>query len=163
MASYQYSYVMRDLTKTFAGGRQVLKEISLSFFPNAKIGVLGVNGAGKSTLLRIMAGLDEDFSGEARAANGVRVGYLPQEPELDPAKDVEGNVTEGLGEVKAILDEFNEVSARFAEPMEDEEMTELLARQGSCRSGSTLPAAGSWIAPSRSPWMRSAVRPATPT
>ena len=142
MASYQYSYVMRDLTKTFAGGRQVLKEISLSFFPNAKIGVLGVNGAGKSTLLRIMAGLDEDFSGEARAANGVRVGYLPQEPELDPAKDVEGNVTEGLGEVKAILDEFNEVSARFAEPMEDEEMTELLARQGELQE--RIDAAGGW-------------------
>ena len=101
MASYQYSYVMKDLSKTFAGGREVLKGITLSFLPDAKIGVLGVNGAGKSTLLKIMAGQDPEFTGEAWAADGVRVGYLEQEPELDPSKDVEGNVMEGLGETKA--------------------------------------------------------------
>ena len=107
MASYQYSYVMKDLSKTFAGGREVLKGITLSFLPDAKIGVLGVNGAGKSTLLKIMAGQDPEFTGEAWAADGVRVGYLEQEPELDPSKDVEGNVMEGLGETKALLDKFN--------------------------------------------------------
>ena len=130
MASYQYSYVMQNLTKTFPGGREVLKGITLSFFPDAKIGVLGVNGAGKSTLLKIMAGRDKDFGGEAWAAEGVRVGYLEQEPQLDPKKDVEGNVMEGMREVKAMLDRFNEVSQRFSEPLDDDEMNRLLVEQG---------------------------------
>jgi ATP-binding cassette ChvD family protein len=130
MASYQYCYVMQNLTKTFPGGREVLKGITLSFFPDAKIGVLGVNGAGKSTLLKIMAGQDADFGGEAWAADGVRVGYLEQEPRLDPNKDVEGNVMEGMAAVKGMLERFNEISQRFAEPMDDDEMNRLLAEQG---------------------------------
>ncbi len=130
MASYQYSYVMKNLTKSFPGGRDLLKGVTLSFLPDAKIGVLGVNGAGKSTLLKIMAGKDKEFGGEAWAAEGVSVGYLEQEPELDPEKDVEGNVMEGLGEIKTMLDKFNEISARFAEPMDDDEMAALLAEQG---------------------------------
>ncbi len=130
MASYQYCYVMQNLTKTFPGGREVLKGVTLSFFPDAKIGVLGVNGAGKSTLLKIMAGRDTDFGGEAWAADGVRVGYLEQEPQLDPNKDVEGNVMEGMAAVKGMLDRFNEISQRFAEPMDDDEMNKLLAEQG---------------------------------
>ena len=107
MASYQYTFVMKGLSKAYPGGREVLKGISLSFLPGAKIGVLGVNGAGKSTLMRIMAGLEADFGGEAWAADGVGVGYLPQEPDLDATKDVEGNVLEGLGEAKALLDELS--------------------------------------------------------
>jgi len=103
MASYQYVYVMKDLTKVYPGGREILKGVSLSFLPGVKIGVLGVNGAGKSTLLKIMAGLEQDYGGEAWAAEGVRVGYLEQEPQLDPTKDVEGNVTEGLGETNLHL------------------------------------------------------------
>jgi energy-dependent translational throttle protein EttA len=142
MASYQYSYVMKGLTKVFPGGREVLKGISLSFYPGAKIGVLGVNGAGKSTLMRIMAGLEEDFGGEAWAADGVQVGYLPQEPDLDPAKDVEGNIVEGLGEAKALLDRFNEISNKFAEPMDDDEMNELLAEQGELQE--KIDAIGAW-------------------
>ena len=130
MASYQYSYVMKDLKKSFPGGRDILKGITLSFLPDAKIGVLGVNGAGKSTLMKIMAGKDKEFTGEAWAAEGVRVGYLEQEPELDPNKDVLGNAMEGLGEIKDMLDKFNEISARFAEPLDDDEMTALLAEQG---------------------------------
>ncbi|MEQ8196020.1 MAG: ATP-binding cassette domain-containing protein, partial [Rhodospirillales bacterium] len=130
MASYQYIYVMNGLTKVFPGGREVFKGITLSFFPGVKIGVLGINGAGKSTLLKIMAGLDKDFSGEAWPADGVSVGYLPQEPQLDPSKDVEGNIIEALGETKALIDRFNEVSAKFAEPMDDDEMNALLAEQG---------------------------------
>src|SRR5690606_39241771 len=112
---YQYIYVMKGLSKTYPGGKQVLKDIWLSFLPGAKIGVLGLNGAGKSTLLRIMAGLDTEFSGEAWAAEGVKVGYLPQEPQLDPSKDVLGNVMDGVAETKALLDRFEEVSAKFAE------------------------------------------------
>ena len=142
MASYQYSYVMKGLTKSFPGGREILKGISLSFFPGAKIGVLGVNGAGKSTLMRIMAGLESDFGGEAWAADGVQVGYLPQEPDLDPAKDVEGNVVEGLSEAKALLDQFNEISAKFAEPMDEDEMNELLAEQGELQE--KIDAIGAW-------------------
>ena len=115
MASYQYVYVMNGLSKTYPGGREVLKDIRLSFLPGAKIGVLGINGAGKSTLLRIMAGVDKDFVGEAWAAEGATVGYLSQEPELDSTKDVQGNVIEGLGPLKALMDRFNEVSARFGE------------------------------------------------
>ena len=142
MASHQYSYVMKDLTKTYSGGRQILTGITLSFLPGAKIGVLGVNGAGKSTLLKIMAGRDQDFGGEAWAADGLRVGYLEQEPELDPNKDVEGNVVEGMGETKALLDRFNEISARFAEPMDDDEMNTLLAEQGELQE--KIDAANGW-------------------
>jgi len=130
MASYQYSYVMKNLKKSFPGGRDILKGVTLSFLPDVKIGVLGVNGAGKSTLLKIMAGKDTEFQGEAWAADGVRVGYLEQEPELDPSKDVEGNILEGMGEAQKMLTRFNEISERFAEPMDDDEMTELLAEQG---------------------------------
>jgi ATP-binding cassette ChvD family protein len=110
--------------------REILKGIHLSFFPGAKIGVLGANGAGKSSLLRIMAGVDKDFLGDARPLPGTRIGYLPQEPQLDPAKDVRGNVMDGVRERQALLDQFNEISARFAEPMDDDEMTRLLEKQG---------------------------------
>lgn len=130
MASYQYIYVMSGLSKTYPGGKQVLKDIRLSFFPGAKIGVLGLNGAGKSTLLKIMAGVETEFTGEAWAADGVKVGYLAQEPELDAEKDVLGNVMDGVAEKKALLDKFNEVSARFAEDLTDDEMNDLIAEQG---------------------------------
>ena len=130
MAAYQYIYVMKDLKKNFPGGREVLKGITLSFLPGAKIGVLGPNGAGKSTLMKIMAGIETEFGGEAWAADGVRVGYLAQEPDLDPSKDVEGNIMEALVETKALLDQFNAISEKFAEPMEDDEMNALLAEQG---------------------------------
>jgi ATP-binding cassette ChvD family protein len=142
MASYQYSFVMKNACKTFPGGREILKNITLAFLPDAKIGVLGINGAGKSTLLKIMAGLDQDFSGEAWAAEGVRVGYLPQEPQLDPALDVQGNVTKGLGDIKALLDRFNAVSAKFAEPLGDDEMSALLAEQAELQE--KIDAAGGW-------------------
>jgi ATP-binding cassette ChvD family protein len=130
MAAYQYIYVMKGLGKTYPGGREVLKDIWLSFLPGAKIGVLGPNGAGKSTLLRIMAGIDKDFVGEAWAAEGATVGYLPQEPQLDPEKDVAGNVMEGLAPIKALLDRFEAVSARFAEELSEDEMNALIAEQG---------------------------------
>ncbi len=130
MPAYQYIYVMKGLSKTYPGGREVLKEIRLNFLPGAKIGVLGLNGSGKSTLLRIMAGIDQDFSGEAWAADGVKVGYLAQEPALDPEKDVAGNVKEGLGEIAALLQRFEEVSARFGEELADDEMNTLMAEQG---------------------------------
>ncbi len=142
MPAYQYVYVMKELTKTFPGGHEVLKGISLSFLPGAKIGVLGINGAGKSTLFKVMAGLEEDFGGEAWAAEGIRLGYLAQEPDLDPNKDVEGNVVEGLGEVKALMDRFNEVSARFAEPLDDDEMNALLEEQGELQE--KIDAANGW-------------------
>src|SRR5665213_3160124 len=106
MPAYQYIYVMKGLSKSYPGGREVLKDIYLSFLPGAKIGVLGPNGAGKSTLLRIMAGIDKEFNGEAWAAEGATVGYLPQEPDLDPNKDVAGNVREGLGEITQLLQRF---------------------------------------------------------
>ena len=130
MPAYQYIYVMKGLGKTYPGGREVLRDIWLSFLPGAKIGVLGANGAGKSTLLRIMAGLETDFTGEAWAAEGVKLGYLPQEPQLDPSKDVAGNVAEGMSETKALLDRFEAVSARFAEELSEEEMNALIAEQG---------------------------------
>ena len=130
MASYQYSYVMKNLSKTFPGGKEILKGVTLSFLPDAKIGVLGVNGAGKSTLMKMMADKEEPSSGEAWAAEGVRVGYLEQEPQLDPAKTVGENVTDGLGGVKDLLDRFNEISGKFAEPMDEDEMNALLAEQG---------------------------------
>src|ERR1700726_2896445 len=130
MAAYQYIYVMKGLSNTYPGGREVLKDIWLSFLPGAKIGVLGANGAGKSTLLRIMAGQERDFVGEAWAAEGVRIGFLPQEPALDPKRDVAGNVMEGLAETKALLERFEAVSARFAEDLEPNEMEALIAEQG---------------------------------
>lgn len=127
MASYQYIYVMKDLCKTFPGGKEVLKHIWLSFFPGAKIGVLGPNGAGKSTLLKIMAGLDDNFTGEAWAADGVKVGYLPQEPQLDPTKDVMGNIMDGVGEIRDLMARYEEVNMKFADP--DADMDALLAEQ----------------------------------
>ena len=130
MANYQYIYVMKGLSKTYLGGREVLKDIWLSFLPGAKIGVLGPNGAGKSTLMKIMAGIETEFSGEAWAAEGASVGYLSQEPELDPSKDVMGNVMEAMAETKALMDRFNEVSARFAEEMTEDEMAALIEEQG---------------------------------
>ncbi len=141
MASYQYIYVMKGLGKTYPGGRQVLKDIWLSFLPGAKIGVLGLNGAGKSTLLRIMAGLETEFSGEAWAAEGAQVGFLPQEPELDPGKDVAGNVLEGLAETKALVERFEAVSAKFAE-VEPEEMDALIAEQAELQE--QIDAADAW-------------------
>ncbi|MCA7118697.1 MAG: energy-dependent translational throttle protein EttA [Acidibrevibacterium sp.] len=129
MASYQYVYVMKDLTKAYPGGREVFKGITLSFLPGVKIGVLGVNGAGKSTLLRIMAGIETEFGGEAWAADGVRVGYLAQEPRLDPEKTVGENVEAAFAPLTAALARFNEISQAFAEPMEDAQMEALLAEQ----------------------------------
>ena len=129
MAAYQYVYVMKDLTKAFPGGREVFKGITLSFLPGVKIGLLGVNGAGKSTLMKIMAGVETEYGGEAWAAEGVRVGYLEQEPHLDPDLTVAENVTLAFGPLKAAIDRFNEISNLFAEPMEEEEMNTLLAEQ----------------------------------
>ena len=142
MAAYQYIYVMKGLGKTYPGGRKVLEDVWLSFLPGAKIGVLGLNGSGKSTLLRIMAGIETDFSGEAWAAEGASVGYLPQEPVLDPAKDVQGNVMEGLGEVKGLVDRFEAVSARFAEDLSPDEMDALIAEQGELQE--KIDAADAW-------------------
>ncbi|GBR11662.1 energy-dependent translational throttle protein EttA [Gluconobacter frateurii] len=129
MAAYQYVYVMKDLTKAYPGGREVFKGITLSFLPGVKIGVLGVNGAGKSTLLKVMAGIDKEFGGEAWAAEGVKIGYLEQEPKLDEKLTVGENVALGFGKLKHAIDRFNEISMLFAEPMSDEEMTNLLAEQ----------------------------------
>ena len=140
MAEYQYVYHMDRVSKTFPGGKQVLKDIRLSFLPGAKIGVLGLNGSGKSTLMRIMAGLDTEISGEAKAADGIKVGYLSQEPELDPAKDVAGNVFEGVAEVKALLDRFEAVSAGFAE--EDADFDALIAEQAELQE--RIEAVGGW-------------------
>ncbi|HEX9754766.1 MAG TPA: energy-dependent translational throttle protein EttA [Gemmatimonadales bacterium] len=131
MPGYQYIFTMHALRKVVPPGRVILDDISLAFFPGAKIGVLGANGAGKSTLLRIMCGIDQDFQGDARPADGVRIGFLPQEPTLDPALDVRGNVEVAVRTQRGLLAEFEAVSARFAEPMSDEEMTRLLERQGS--------------------------------
>ena len=127
MAAYQYVYVMKGLNKTFPGGKQVLKDIWLSFFPGAKIGVLGLNGSGKSTLLKIMAGQDDSFTGEAWAAEGAKVGFLQQEPRLDAKKDVLGNVMEGAGEMAGMLARFEEVSNAFSDP--DADMDKLIAEQ----------------------------------
>ena len=129
MVSSQYVYSMYKLGKTYPGGKEVLRDISLSFLPGAKIGVLGLNGAGKSTLLKIMAGIETDYSGEAQAADGLNIGYLAQEPELDASLDVQGNVMSGMGEAKELVDRFNEVSARFAEELTDDEMNDVIAEQ----------------------------------
>ncbi|MEZ5851740.1 MAG: energy-dependent translational throttle protein EttA [Hyphomicrobiaceae bacterium] len=120
MANPQFVYHMHKLSKAYPGGKQVLKDINLSFYPGAKIGVVGLNGAGKSTLLKIMAGVTDDFLGEARPADGIKVGYLPQEPELDPAKDVLGNAMEGVGEKKAKIDRYNEIAANYSDETADE-------------------------------------------
>src|SRR3984885_5865871 len=120
MAGPQFVYVMKGLSKTYPGGKQVLKDIWLSFYPGAKIGIVGVNGAGKSTLMKIMAGLDKEFTGEAWAAAGVRLGYLAQEPQLNPAKDVRGNVMEGVAAKQTLVDRFNEIAANYTEETADE-------------------------------------------
>ena len=120
----QFVYHMSGLSKVYPGNRKVLENVHLSFYPDAKIGVLGVNGAGKSTLLRIMAGLDKEFTGEAWAAEGTRVGYLPQEPQLDPAKSVRGNVEIAVAPQKAILERYNEIAANYSDETADE-MTKL--------------------------------------
>ena len=118
----QYVYTMSRVGKVVPPSRTILKDISLSFFPGAKIGVLGLNGSGKSTLLRIMAGVDKDYLGEARPQPDIKIGYLQQEPELDPEKDVRGNIEDGARETKDLIDEFNLISDKFAEPMSDDEM-----------------------------------------
>jgi sulfate-transporting ATPase len=138
----QYIYTMNRVAKIVPPKRFIIRDISLSFFPGAKIGVLGLNGAGKSTVLRIMAGLDTEFEGEARPQPGIKVGYLPQEPELDPEKDVRGNVEEGLGDTIELLNRFNEISEKFAEPMSDDEMNALLEEQGKLQDA--IDAAGGW-------------------
>ena len=128
-AAYQYVYVMKSLSKAWPGGKKVLDDVWLSFYPGAKIGVLGPNGAGKSTLLKIMAGIDTDWAGEAWVADGATVGYLPQEPQLDPTMTVEQNVMSGLGEKKALLDRFDEVSNKLGEVTDDDEMNKLIEEQ----------------------------------
>jgi ATP-binding cassette ChvD family protein len=133
---------MNRVAKMVPPKRLIIKDISLSFFPGAKIGVLGLNGSGKSTLLRIMAGIDKEFDGEARPQPGINIGFLPQEPELDAEKDVRGNVEEGVADTKKLLDRFNEISAAFAEPMDDEQMNALLEEQGKLQDA--IDAAGGW-------------------
>ena len=128
--SYQYVYVMKDLSKTYPGGKTLFKEITLSFLPGAKIGIIGVNGAGKSTLMKIMAGIDTEFVGEAWAAEGIRVGYLPQEPQLNPDKDVLGNVREAVGEIAGKVDRFNEISMIMGDPPEDADFDALMTEMG---------------------------------
>ena len=138
----QYIYTMNRVAKMVPPKRFIIEDISLSFFPGAKIGVLGLNGSGKSTLLRIMAGIDKEFDGEARPQPGIKIGYLPQEPQLDPSKDVRGNVEEGIAETKALLDRFNAISEQFAAPMDDETMNALLEEQGKLQDG--IDSAGGW-------------------
>src|SRR6185436_9934914 len=142
MAAYQYVYVMKGLSKAFPGGKEVLKNIWLSFLPGAKIGVLGLNGSGKSTLLRVMAGNDDNFNGEAWAAEGAKVGILEQEPKLDPSKDAIGNVMEGAGEAAALLQRFEEVSNRLGEVTDDDEMQKLLDEQAMLQE--KIDAADAW-------------------
>jgi ATP-binding cassette ChvD family protein len=139
----QYIYTMQGVGKIVPPKREILKNIWLSFYPGAKIGVLGLNGSGKSTLLKIMAGLDKDFIGEARPQAGINIGYLSQEPQLDPQKDVRGNVEEAIGAVKQLLDRFNDISMRFADPaISDDEMNKLLEEQGDLQNA--IDAAGGW-------------------
>ena len=140
MTAYQYIYVMKDLCKTFPGGKEVLKHIWLSFFPGAKIGVIGPNGAGKSTLMKIMAGLDENFTGEAWPAEGVKVGYLPQEPQLDPTKNVLENIMDGVSEIRDLMKRWEEVNNAFADP--DADMDKLLAEQAELQE--KIDAVGGW-------------------
>ena len=138
----QYIYTMNRVAKVVPPKRFIIKDISLSFYPGAKIGVLGLNGAGKSTVLRIMAGLDSEFDGEARPQPGIKVGYLPQEPELDAKKDVRGNVEEGVAETMDLISRFNDISMKFAEPMSDDEMNALLEEQGKLQDA--IDSAGAW-------------------
>ncbi len=138
----QFVYTMNRVGKVVPPKREILKDISLSFFPGAKIGVLGLNGAGKSSLLRIMAGIDKEYLGEARPQPELNVGYLPQEPELDESKNVRGNVEDGIREVKDLVDEFNAISEKFADPMSDDEMNTLLERQGELQGA--IDACGGW-------------------
>ena len=140
--SGQFIYTMHRVSKIVPPNRTILKDISLSFFPGAKIGVLGVNGSGKSTLLRIMAGEHKEYDGEARPQPGIHIGFLPQEPQLDPKKDVRGNVEEAVAETKALLDKFNEISMKFGEPMSDEEMNKLMEKQAKLQE--KIDAAGAW-------------------
>jgi energy-dependent translational throttle protein EttA len=142
MASYQYVYVMKGLSKAYPGGKKVLNDIWLSFLPGVKIGIIGSNGAGKSTLMKIMAGMDHEFQGEAWAAEGATVGYLAQEPQLDESLTVEQNVMKGLGEVVTWVDRFNEITAKFSEPMTDDEMNELISEQGDLQE--KIDAANAW-------------------
>jgi ATPase subunit of ABC transporter with duplicated ATPase domains len=142
MSNPQYVFTMRDLRKVVPPSREILKGIYLAFYPGAKIGVLGANGAGKSSLLRIMAGVDQDFIGDARPAEGLRIGFLPQEPVLDASKDVRGNVEEAVAEQRGMLARFEEISARFAEPMSDDEMNALLEKQGNLQD--RIDALGLW-------------------
>src|SRR5690349_9003963 len=138
----QYIYTMNHVSKLVPPKRVILRDISLSFFPGAKIGVLGLNGAGKSSLLKIMAGLDTTFEGEARPQGGIRVGFLPQEPQLDPERDVRGTVMEGLGATFRHLEEFNQIGEKFAAGVDEEEMTRLLDRQAQLQDA--IDAAGGW-------------------
>jgi ATP-binding cassette ChvD family protein len=138
----QYIYTMNRVGKVVPPKREILKNISLSFFPGAKIGVLGLNGSGKSSLLRIMAGEDTEFNGEARPQSGIKIGYLPQEPRLNPDKNVRGNVEEGIAEIKALVDRFNEISMKFAEPLDDNVMNALMEEQGKLQDA--IDAAGAW-------------------
>lgn len=138
----QYIYTMNRVGKVVPPHRQILKNISLSFFPGAKIGVLGLNGSGKSTLLRIMAGLDTEIEGEARPQQGIKIGYLPQEPKLNDAADVKSNVEEGIAELKKLLTDFDDINAKFAEPMSDEEMNVLLEKQAELQNA--IDAANAW-------------------
>jgi len=140
--AHQYIFVMKDLKKIVPPKREVLKGIWLSFYPGAKIGVIGANGAGKSTLLRIMAGVDRDFLGEAWPADGVRVGYLPQEPQLDRTKDVRGNVEDGVAQIRTLLTRFDEINAKLGEPLDDDEMEKVLAEQA--RVQDAIEAANGW-------------------
>jgi ATP-binding cassette ChvD family protein len=140
--SGQFIYTMHRVSKIVPPNRAILKDISLSFFPGAKIGVLGVNGSGKSTLLRIMAGELQEYDGEARPQPGIHVGFLPQEPRLDPKKDVRGNVEEAVAETRKLLDDFNEISMKFAEPMSDDEMNKLMEKQAKLQE--KIDAAGAW-------------------
>ena len=130
MNNPQYIFSMYKLNKTYPGGKQVIKDMSLSFLPGAKIGVLGGNGTGKSTLLKIMAGIDQDFNGEAKLADNIKVGYLAQEPELNNDLDVYQNVMEGMAEAKTLVEEFNEISLKFSEELTDEEMNDTIIKQG---------------------------------
>src|ERR1700744_5134336 len=125
----QYIFTMNRVSKVVPPKRTILRDISLSFFPGAKIGVLGLNGSGKSSLLRIMGGIDPNFEGEARPQSGIRVGFLPQEPELDDSKDVRSTVMEGVGTTFKLLEEFNQISDKFSEPMSDDEMAVLLEKK----------------------------------
>lgn len=138
----EYIYTMMGVSKTVPPNREIIKDISLSFFPGAKIGVLGLNGAGKSTVLRIMAGLDTEYQGEARPQPGIKIGYLSQEPELDESKTVRGNVEDGMGDVKDLLTAFDDINNQFAEPMSDDEMTDLLAKQADLQE--QIDAANGW-------------------